>query len=84
MEILTLTNTTYNKNQYQRVIDTSFTQLVDTAYTIFTKTIEVSPLLKAVQHTHRFVIQLIVHLMTMTNFTVADITTRLMRQLRLH
>jgi hypothetical protein len=29
MEILTLTNTTYNKNQYQRVIDTSFTQLVE-------------------------------------------------------
>ena len=29
MEILTLTNTVYNKNQYQRVIDTSFTQLVE-------------------------------------------------------
>ena len=28
MEILTLTNTVYNKNQYQKVIDTSFTQLV--------------------------------------------------------
>jgi len=29
MEIITLTNTVYNKNQYQRVIDTSFTQLVE-------------------------------------------------------
>ena len=28
MEIITLTNTVYNKNQYQKVIDTSFTQLV--------------------------------------------------------
>jgi hypothetical protein len=28
MEIITLTNTVYNKNQYERVIDTSFTQLV--------------------------------------------------------
>ena len=28
MEILTLTNTVYSKNQYERVIDTSFTQLV--------------------------------------------------------
>ena len=28
MEILSLTNTVYNKNQYQKVIDTSFTQLV--------------------------------------------------------
>ena len=28
MEIITLTNTIYNKNQYQKVIDTSFTQLV--------------------------------------------------------
>lgn len=27
MEILTLTNNIYNKNQYQKVIDTSFTQL---------------------------------------------------------
>ena len=27
MEIITLTNTVYNKNQYQKVIDTSFTQL---------------------------------------------------------
>jgi hypothetical protein len=28
MEIVTLTNTIYSKNQYQKVIDTSFTQLV--------------------------------------------------------
>lgn len=28
MEILNLTNTAYSKNQYERVIDTSFTQLV--------------------------------------------------------
>ena len=28
MEIITLTNTVYNKDQYQKVIDTSFTQLV--------------------------------------------------------
>lgn len=28
MEIITLTNTVYSKNQYQKVIDTSFTQLV--------------------------------------------------------
>lgn len=28
MEIITLTNTVYNKNQYQKVIDTSFTQLI--------------------------------------------------------
>ena len=28
MEIISLTNTLYNKNQYQKVIDTSFTQLV--------------------------------------------------------
>jgi hypothetical protein len=28
MEIITLTNIVYNKNQYERVIDTSFTQLV--------------------------------------------------------
>ena len=28
MEIITLINTVYNKNQYQKVIDTSFTQLV--------------------------------------------------------
>lgn len=28
MEVITLTNTVYNKNQYQKVIDTSFTQLV--------------------------------------------------------
>ena len=28
MEIITLTNTLYNKTQYQKVIDTSFTQLV--------------------------------------------------------
>jgi hypothetical protein len=28
MEILGLTNTIYSKNQYERVIDTSFTQLV--------------------------------------------------------
>ena len=27
MEVITLTNTVYNKNQYQKVIDTSFTQL---------------------------------------------------------
>ena len=27
MEIITLTNTLYNKTQYQKVIDTSFTQL---------------------------------------------------------
>jgi hypothetical protein len=27
MEIISLTNTLYNKNQYQKVIDTSFTQL---------------------------------------------------------
>jgi hypothetical protein len=27
-EIITLINTSYNKNQYERVIDTSFTQLV--------------------------------------------------------
>jgi hypothetical protein len=27
MEIITLTNTIYNKNQYQKVIDTSFSQL---------------------------------------------------------
>ena len=30
MEIITLTNTIYNKNQYQKVIDTSFTQLIPT------------------------------------------------------
>ena len=29
MEIISLTNTLYNKNQYQKVIDTSFTQLVN-------------------------------------------------------
>ena len=28
MELITLTNTVYDKNQYQKVIDTSFTQLV--------------------------------------------------------
>ena len=28
METITLINTVYNKNQYQKVIDTSFTQLV--------------------------------------------------------
>jgi hypothetical protein len=28
MEIITLTNTVYNKDRYQKVIDTSFTQLV--------------------------------------------------------
>ena len=30
MEIIALTNTIYNKNQYQKVIDTSFTQLIPT------------------------------------------------------
>jgi hypothetical protein len=29
MEIITLINTAYDKNQYQQVIDTSFTQLVN-------------------------------------------------------
>jgi hypothetical protein len=33
MEIITLTNTAYDKNQYQQVIDTSFTQLVQPAIT---------------------------------------------------
>jgi hypothetical protein len=33
MEILTLINTVYNKNQYQKVIDTSFTQLVQPTIT---------------------------------------------------
>jgi len=28
MEIITLTNTVYNKDRYQKIIDTSFTQLV--------------------------------------------------------
>jgi len=33
MEILTLTNTIYNKNQYQRTIDTSFNQLIQPTLT---------------------------------------------------
>jgi len=41
MEILTLNNTTYNKNQYQKVIDTSFTQLVQPQVTTIASTISV-------------------------------------------
>jgi hypothetical protein len=33
MEIITLTNTAYDKNQYQQVIDTSFNQLVQPTIT---------------------------------------------------
>ena len=44
MEILTLTNTIYDKNQYQKVIDTSFTQLIQPQITasIVTPTISVA------------------------------------------
>ena len=42
MEILTLNNTVYNKNQYQRVIDTSFTQLVQPQVTTIAPTISVA------------------------------------------